>query len=75
MAPECSLPRLSSGIKGVSLFIILAIPATDVLTAYSLRLIDCNWRAGSECGGADDRLDCVAGHRPDTENLRHRAGE
>lgn len=32
-----------SGIKGVSLFIILAIPATDVLTTYSLRLIDYNY--------------------------------
>ncbi|MGL6025905.1 MAG: hypothetical protein ACRC0U_02135, partial [Vibrio sp.] len=31
------------GIKGVSLFIILAIPATDVLTTYSLRLIDYNY--------------------------------
>ncbi|MCG8156774.1 iron ABC transporter permease [Brenneria goodwinii] len=33
-----------SGIKGVSLFIILAIPATDVLTTYSLRLIDYNYQ-------------------------------
>ncbi|MZI91627.1 ABC transporter permease subunit [Vibrio sp. CAIM 722] len=32
-----------SGIKGVSLFIILAIPVTDVLTTYSLRLIDYNY--------------------------------
>ncbi|WP_349295064.1 iron ABC transporter permease (plasmid) [Thioclava sp. 'Guangxiensis'] len=32
-----------SGIKGVSLFIILAVPATDVLTTYSLRLIDYNY--------------------------------
>ncbi|MFC3024644.1 ABC transporter permease [Vibrio zhugei] len=32
-----------SGIKGVSLFIILAIPSTDVLTTYSLRLIDYNY--------------------------------
>lgn len=32
-----------SGIKGVSLFIILAIPATDVLSTYSLRLIDYNY--------------------------------
>ncbi|MFM2480312.1 ABC transporter permease [Celerinatantimonas sp. YJH-8] len=32
-----------SGIKGVSLFIVLAIPATDVLTTYSLRLIDYNY--------------------------------
>jgi iron(III) transport system permease protein len=32
-----------SGIKGVSLFMILAIPATDVLTTYSLRLIDYNY--------------------------------
>lgn len=32
-----------SGIKGVSLFIILATPSTDVLTTYSLRLIDYNY--------------------------------
>ncbi|MFM2485661.1 ABC transporter permease [Celerinatantimonas yamalensis] len=32
-----------SGIKGVSLFIILAIPATDVLSTYSLRLLDYNY--------------------------------
>lgn len=32
-----------SGIKGVSLFIILAVPATDVLTTYSIRLIDYNY--------------------------------
>lgn len=29
-----------SGIKGVSLFILLAVPATDVLTTFSLRLLD-----------------------------------
>ncbi|TDO98941.1 ABC transporter permease [Marinomonas balearica] len=32
-----------SGIKGVSLFIILAVPATDVLTTFSIRLIDFNY--------------------------------
>ena len=32
-----------SGIKGLSLFVILAVPATDVLTTYSLRLIDYNY--------------------------------
>ncbi|MQQ10158.1 ABC transporter permease subunit [Epibacterium sp. SM1979] len=32
-----------SGIKGVSLFIILAVPATDVLTTFSIRLIDYNY--------------------------------
>ncbi|WP_201742110.1 ABC transporter permease [Mangrovicoccus ximenensis] len=32
-----------SGIKGVSLFVILAVPATDVLTTYSIRLIDYNY--------------------------------
>lgn len=29
-----------SGIKGLSLFVVLAVPGTDVLTTYSLRLID-----------------------------------
>lgn len=29
-----------SGIKGLSLFVVLAVPSTDVLTTYSLRLID-----------------------------------
>jgi iron(III) transport system permease protein len=29
-----------SGIKGLSLFVLLAVPATDVLSTYSLRLID-----------------------------------
>lgn len=29
-----------SGIKGLSLFVLLAVPGTDVLTTYSLRLID-----------------------------------
>jgi iron(III) transport system permease protein len=33
-----------SGIKGVSLFVILATPATDVLTTWSLRLIDYNYQ-------------------------------
>ena len=29
-----------SGIRGLSLFVILAVPGTDVLTTYSLRLLD-----------------------------------
>ena len=29
-----------SGVRGLSLFVILAIPSTDVLTTYSLRLLD-----------------------------------
>ncbi|MDE0113217.1 MAG: ABC transporter permease subunit, partial [Albidovulum sp.] len=32
-----------SGIKGLSLFVVLAVPSTDVLTTYSLRLIDSNY--------------------------------
>lgn len=32
-----------SGIKGLSLFVILAVPATDVLTTYSMRLVDYNY--------------------------------
>lgn len=32
-----------AGIKSVSLFVILAVPATDVLTTFSLRLIDYNY--------------------------------
>nr|WP_248396439.1 iron ABC transporter permease [Vibrio cyclitrophicus] len=32
-----------SGINGLSLFIILAVPSTDVLTTYALRLIDYNY--------------------------------
>lgn len=32
-----------SGIKGLSLFVILAVPATDVLTTFSLRLVDYNY--------------------------------
>jgi len=32
-----------SGIRGLSLFVILAVPGTDVLTTYSLRLIDYNY--------------------------------
>lgn len=32
-----------SGIKGVSLFIILAVPATDVMTTFSIRLVDYNY--------------------------------
>ena len=32
-----------SGIKGVSLFIMLAVPSTDVLSTYSLRLVDYNY--------------------------------
>lgn len=32
-----------SGIKGLSLFVILAVPSTDVLTTYSLRLVDYNY--------------------------------
>jgi iron(III) transport system permease protein len=29
-----------SGIKGLSLFVMLAVPSTDVLTTFSLRLVD-----------------------------------
>jgi iron(III) transport system permease protein len=29
-----------SGIRGLSLFVVLAVPSTDVLTTYSLRLVD-----------------------------------
>ncbi|WP_245893382.1 ABC transporter permease [Devosia naphthalenivorans] len=29
-----------SGIKGLSLFVILAVPSTDVLTTFSMRLVD-----------------------------------
>ena len=32
-----------SGIRGLSLFVILAVPSTDVLTTYSLRLLDYNY--------------------------------
>lgn len=32
-----------SGIKGLSLFVVLAVPSTDVLTTYSLRLVDYNY--------------------------------
>lgn len=32
-----------SGINGLSLFVILAVPSTDVLTTYALRLIDYNY--------------------------------
>ena len=32
-----------SGIRGLSLFVILAVPSTDVLTTYTLRLIDANY--------------------------------
>jgi iron(III) transport system permease protein len=42
LATGILLPFIS-GIKGVSLFIILAIPSTDVLTTYSLRLLDYNY--------------------------------
>jgi iron(III) transport system permease protein len=42
LASAILLPFIS-GIKGVSLFIILAVPATDVLTTYSLRLVDYNY--------------------------------
>ncbi|MDE1188095.1 MAG: iron ABC transporter permease [Pantoea sp.] len=43
LATGILLPFIS-GIKGVSLFVILATPATDVLTTYSLRLIDYNYQ-------------------------------
>ena len=33
-----------SGIKNVSLFVILAVPATDVLTTWALRLVDYNYQ-------------------------------
>ena len=32
-----------SGIKSLSLFVILAVPSTDVLTTFSLRLVDYNY--------------------------------
>src|SRR5690606_15061103 len=37
------LPQFSSGIKVLRLFVILAVPATDVLSTYSLRLVDYNY--------------------------------
>lgn len=43
LATGILLPFIS-GIKGVSLFVILATPATDVLTTWSLRLIDYNYQ-------------------------------
>ncbi|NIF21461.1 ABC transporter permease [Candidatus Pantoea multigeneris] len=43
LATGILLPFIS-GIKGVSLFVILATPATDVMTTYSLRLIDYNYQ-------------------------------
>ena len=36
-----------SGINGLSLFVILAVPSTDVLTTYALRLIDYNYTQAS----------------------------
>jgi iron(III) transport system permease protein len=39
LATGILLPFIS-GIKGLSLFVILAVPSTDVLTTYSLRLVD-----------------------------------
>lgn len=29
-----------SGLKGISLVVVLAVPGTDVLTTYALRLVD-----------------------------------
>lgn len=43
LATGILLPFIS-GIKGVSLFVILATPATDVMTTWSLRLIDYNYQ-------------------------------
>ncbi|CAK9883869.1 MAG: Putrescine transport system permease protein PotH [Candidatus Erwinia impunctatus] len=43
LATAILLPFIS-GIKGVSLFVILATPATDVLTTYFLRLLDYNYQ-------------------------------
>lgn len=43
LATGILLPFIS-GIKGVSVFVIFATPATDVLTTYSLRLIDYNYQ-------------------------------
>lgn len=43
LATGILLPFIS-GIKSVSLFVILATPATDVLTTWSLRLIDYNYQ-------------------------------
>jgi iron(III) transport system permease protein len=39
LATGVLLPFIS-GVKGLSLFLILAVPSTDVLTTYSLRLVD-----------------------------------
>lgn len=39
LATGILLPFIS-GIKGLSLFVVLAVPSTDVLTTYSLRLVD-----------------------------------
>lgn len=42
LATGILLPFIS-GIKGLSLFVVLAVPSTDVLTTYSLRLVDYNY--------------------------------
>ena len=39
-----SLLPFISGINGLSLFVMLAVPSTDVLTTYALRLIDYNYQ-------------------------------
>jgi iron(III) transport system permease protein len=39
LATGVLLPFIS-GIKGLSLFVVLAVPSTDVLTTFSLRLVD-----------------------------------
>jgi iron(III) transport system permease protein len=36
-----------SGLKGLSLFVLLAVPGTDVLTTYSLRLVDYHYTQAS----------------------------
>jgi len=32
-----------SGVRGLSIVVILAVPSTDLLTTYSLRLVDYNY--------------------------------
>ena len=45
-----------SGIKGLSLFVMLAVPSTDVLTTFSMRLVDYHYTQAANAVDADHAL-------------------
>ena len=68
-----------SGIKGLSLFVVLAVPSTDVLTTYSLRLVDYHYTQAANAVvliiAAIAYFGTLLGPEADQDQSRPRTGE